>query len=466
MTYHEAVKLIEGSSKRRKLYPIYLRLERMRLIFEYLEIDRELPSVHIAGTSGKGSTSTLCAAVLQANGHRVGLHTTPHLQTTRERMQVNGQLPTEDQFIELTESVYQAALTIEEQHSYGAFNSQELIFTIAALYFKQQQVDIAVVETFMGGQYDPTNIINPLVSVITNVDLDHTRLLGKTVEAIAFVKSGVIKPNTPFITGATQPSVLQIFKNRCADLKTECIVIGQQNKHQARLLGQKGSMLSATVLNNLFANLHLSLLGKHQINNALMVLYIIQVLRTRGWLINDQAIRDGFAQAFIPGRLEIVEQQPITILDGAHNPAKTKALAQSLRRIFKNKKVVFVFAMKKSKNLEESIKPLLPLADKFIVTRFSETKSHRPTRIHQFIKSHGIPVITRLEPLAALQLAQRQVKKDQILCVTGSLYLVGKLRGQWHPEAAESVTVALDDTGWRTGVGEPILAKEIIRSRQ
>lgn len=463
MTYEEAISTLDGVSKRKLLSPIYLRLERLDLLFKKLDLDPAAPSVHIAGTSGKGSSSSLCAEVLKCAGYRVGLHTTPHLQTPRERMQVNGEMPSEEQFAHLIETVFNVALEIERTHSYGTYTSQEVLFTCAALYFKQMSADISVVETFMGGQYDPTNIIKPLVSVITNVDLDHTRLLGKTIESIATVKAGVIKPETPFITGAVQPAVIEIFKRRCNDVNTSCIVVGEGSSFRSRQLGQKGSLLSAQVLNNIFENLHIKLLGKHQINNALMVLYIIQVLRSRGWLIADEAIRAAFGQAFIPGRLEIVEQSPITILDGAHNPAKTKALATSLRKIFRGKKFVFVFAMKKGKDLEESIKPLLPLAEKFIITRFSEKKSKAPAAIAEIIRTKGIPVVTRLDPHKALELAQRQAKKDTHLCITGSLYLVGKLRDHWYPYEKHERRITLDDSGWTTTIqGEPISQKELV----
>lgn len=461
MNYAQAVNAIEHASKRKKLYPIYLRLERLRLLFAGLNIDPALPSVHIAGTSGKGSTSALTAAVLQEAGYKVGLHTTPHLQTPRERMQINGQLPSEEQFASLVQTVYDTALKIEDNNSYGAFNSQELMFAVAALHFSQQNVDLAIIETFMGGQYDPTNIIEPLLSVITNVDLDHTKLLGKTVESIAMVKAGVIKPNTPFLTSANQSGVLKIFQQRCADLNAPCIIVGQANSYKARLLGQRGSLLSANVLDNLFANLHLSLLGRHQIDNALLVLYIVQILRARGWLIADQAIRQAFTQAFIPGRLEIIQQNPMIILDGAHNPAKSKALANSLKRIFKQKKVIFVFGIKRGKDLEATLRPLLPLASKFIVTRFSEKKARSTAVVARAIRQKNVPVTVRINPVTALELAKKQTKKDDYICITGSLYLVGKLRDQWYPYNETFGHGTIEDTAWPTVIGEPIRPNEV-----
>lgn len=462
MTYPESLILIEAMNKRKKLSPMYLRLERLRQLFAELDVDPELPSVHIAGTSGKGSTSSLCADVLRQAGYTVGLHISPHLQTPRERMQVNGQMPSEAVFTHLAEQVYAAALHVEDRHSYGAFSTNDLLFTIAMLYFGQQRVDIAIIETFMGGQYDATNAIKPLVSVVTNVDLDHTKVLGSTVEAIAMVKAGVIKSETPFITGATQSSVIEIFKKRAADLGTSCIVVGEENKYRVRHLGQRGSILSVQVIDNLFANLHLKLLGKHQINNALMVLYIIQVLRSRGWLITDQAIRESFAKAFIPGRLEVVQENPLVILDGAHNPAKAKALASSLRRIFRQKPVIFVFAMKKGKDLNETLKPLLTLADRFIITSLPGSKGQPPAKIREAIRSKGIPAMIRLDPPKALQLALRYAGQDHVICVTGSLYLVGQLRTRWYPsQALESIES--DDLPTRT-TGEPFANLPAARS--
>lgn len=464
MTYDEAIKHIENSSRRRKLYPIYLRIERMKLLFEALGIDPAAPCIHIAGTSGKGSTSSLCAAVLQEAGYRVGLHTTPHLQTPRERMQVNGLMPSEEEFADLTLNVTKTSLLIEESHSYGAYNSQEILFAVAALHFHRLKVDIFVAETFMGGQYDPTNVVLPLVSVVTNVDLDHTRLLGKTVEAITMVKAGVIKPNTPFITAARQPGVLSILKQRCVDVGAPCIIIGQDNKHRAKMIGQKGSMLSVEVLNNLFANLHIRLLGKHQINNSIMVLYIVQVLRTRGWLIADESIRQAFAKSFVPGRLEIMQEEPLIVLDGAHNPAKTKALSASLKHIFKDKKAILVISMKKGKDYGQSLKYLLPLAQKIILTSFSRKKAHSTSTMARHIKAHNVPVVTRLNPVKALELAKRQAKQDNYICVTGSLYLVGMLRNQWHPYEKTDYSDSLDVTGWPArATGEPIRQAEIDR---
>ncbi len=460
MTYNEAITTLETVSRRKKLYPIYLRMERMQLLFDALGLDIASPSVHIGGTSGKGSTSTLCAEVLQAAGYSVGLHMTPHLQTPRERMQVNGVMPSETEFANLVSTVYPTALHLEDTRSYGAYNSQEILFAIAALHFKRSNVDIAIVETFMGGQFDPTNVIKPLVSMITNVDLDHTRLLGRTVEAIAMVKAGLIKVGTPFITAAVQPSVVAIFKQRAKDVNAPYIVIGEQNKHQAKMLGQKGSVLSAQVLDNLFANLHLKLLGKHQINNAIQVLYIAQVLRSRGWLIPDEAIRLAFAHAFIPGRLEIVEENPLIILDGAHNPAKSKALAETLKRLFRKQKIVFVFAMKKGKNFEDTVKPLLPIAEKFIITRFSDKKSQTTSIIAKHLKQRGVSATTRLDPVDAIKLAKRQAKPNTIICVTGSLYLVGQVRNYWFPNA-EKALPNFDDTAWANAVGEPIQRAEI-----
>ncbi len=432
----------------------------MEYLFRALGLDPEYPSIHIAGTNGKGSTSSLIAAVLKEAGYSVGLHTTPHLQTPRERFQINGQLPSEEVFALHVERAYRAILEIEANHSFGAFTNQELMFATGMDYFQRQGVDIAVIETFMGGQYDATNIIRPLVSVITNVELDHTGILGKTISSIAMVKAGVIKPQTPFITGATQPEAIQLFKQRCQDMKTECIVVGEENKYRARQLGLKGSLLSAEVLNNLFADLRIGLVGRYQINNAILCLYIAQVLRARGWLIADQAIRDGFERAFIPGRFEIVEHQPLIILDGAHNPAKTRALAHSLRPVLKNQKAIFVFAMKKGKNWEESLRPLIPLAAKFIVTRFSAKKSRSTTVIHRYLKAQGIPVATRLDPQAAIALAKRQVRPNQYICVTGSLYLVGKIRNQWHPYGShEPEALDLEQDTNRT-IGEPRVHKK------
>lgn len=444
MNYEEAVDILKNANKRKKLYPPYLRKERLELLFNKLGINPVMPAVHIGGTSGKGSTSSLCAAVFQEAGYKVGLHTTPHLQTPRERMQVNGKLPSEEEFGQLVYKVYSAAIEVEETNSYGAFGYQELLFTTAALFFKNQKTDIAIIETFMGGQMDATNLIKPLVSVVTNVDLDHTSVLGKTVEAIAMVKAGVIKEGTPFITSATQPGVRAIFQARCRDLNSPCIVVGQENRYRSRLLGQKGSILSAEVLNNLFANIHISLLGRHQINNALLTLYIVQVLRARGWLIADEAIRVAFTKAFIPGRLEIVQDNPLIVLDGAHNPAKTKALAGSLKKIFKNRKAIFVFSMKKGKDLQESIKPLLPLAEKFIITRFSKKKSVPTSEIKKLIQAYGVPVTVRVDCNKALELAAKQIKKDQYICVTGSLYLVGKVRDHWHPYSSPTDQTKLD----------------------
>lgn len=462
MTYDDAIASLEMMAKTKQFTPMYLRLERLALLFKELGIERDLPSVHIAGTSGKGSTSSLCASVFQQAGYKVGLHISPHLHTPRERMQVNGELPMPLRFASLIDRVMAAAEKVQNEHSYGGFKQNDILFTAAMLYFTEEQVDIAVIETSMGGHYDSTNVIQPLVSVVTNVDLDHTKVLGKTIEAIATVKAGVIKPETPFITGATQPSVLDIFKKRAADQNTSCIVIGEENKYRVRQLGQRGSLLSAEVIGNLFSDLHLRLLGKHQINNALMVLYIIQVLRSRGWLVSDESIRAAFSEAFLPGRLEVVQEDPIIILDGAHNPAKAKALAHSLRSIFRRKKITFVFAVKKGKNLDGTLKPLLPLAERFIVTNLPGGKGQSPAKITRRIKELGVPAVTRVRPEAAIEMAIRLNNKSGLICITGSLYLVGQLRAHWYPALAHEM-MSLSDDQHNMVSGEPFAHVETAR---
>ncbi|TSC66166.1 MAG: dihydrofolate synthase / folylpolyglutamate synthase [Candidatus Berkelbacteria bacterium Gr01-1014_85] len=433
--YQQALSLLRQSQQRGLLSPIYHRLRRLELLAHKLQVDLQAPTVHIAGTSGKGSTSLLVSQILMSAGYKVGLHTTPHLQTVRERMQIDGQLITEDQFSQRFEHVYQQALQIEAKSSYGAFQRQELLFMTALLHFQTENVDIAVIETFMGGEYDPTNIIKPLVSCVTNVDLDHTRLLGKDLISIAMVKAGVIKPQVPFVNGAIQPAVSELFARRAEDLGSPYIEIGQKHPRSAKSLGLNGSLLTAEVMNQFFYDLHLSLIGQHQIQNALMSLYLIQVLRSRGWLIADLAIRQGLKQAFIPGRLEIVDHSPLTILDGAHNPAKCTALAQSMRILFPKKRIIMVFAMKKGKDLLPSLKPLTKIVDKIIVTRFSERKGYATTDLAKLVRQNGIPCTTRLDPTKAYELAKDLAGHDGIVLITGSLYLVGLLRCLWHPVA-------------------------------
>lgn len=378
-----------------------MRLDRIRHLLAFLgNPQNQFKSVHIGGTSGKGSTAYLISSFLARAGYKVGLHLSPHLQVITERMQINNRFISENDFDRLVNEIQPLVDRVGREGGFGNPSYFEVLVALSFHYFAIKKVDIAVIEVGLGGTLDATNVIHPLVAVITNVDLDHTEILGSTVEKIASDKAGIIKGRIDVVTGATQPGVLEIIEQRCK---------------------QKHAKLTKLALSGLF-----------QEQNTELALAVIKTLEKHGFFVSDEIIKKTLREATFAGRLEIVKKDPLTILDGAHNPTKMQALVKALQQLFPKAKFTSIVGFKKGKDAESMIKELLPVTSKFVLTRFHLTTdtggdmSVDPKKIAEMVRDmrSSTPYIIQ---------EQEAILPSSKTLFTGSLYLVGEFRNRWYP---------------------------------
>jgi len=393
----------------------------------------QLPTIHIAGTNGKGSTAAFLASVLTAAGCKTGLYTSPHLHHFNERVQVNGQPVTNQELISLIAKIRQATQQHQLEPTYFEFTT-----ALAFLYLAQQQVDIAVIEVGLGGSLDATNVITPLVSVITNIGLDHTEWLGQTKQAIAARKAGIIKPHVPVITAETDPNILAYLKNIATPKNSQLYAVHEHldatvTNHSLTNqtftpiqtpIQTPGVRINATSL--LDQEFSIPLLGKHQITNALTALLTLRHLKAHPELsvsVKASAVKKGLAETHWPGRLDVVSQDPFILVDGAHNLESIAALSDFLSENLNLLPPldVLVIGMKRDKNLQPIIDHLVPKFRQVIVTE----GKYQPTPASQLAAQLG-PVAQAIPDIKqALTQAQQDLKPNHLMLITGSLYMIG-----------------------------------------
>ncbi|HEY5599653.1 MAG TPA: folylpolyglutamate synthase/dihydrofolate synthase family protein, partial [Candidatus Manganitrophaceae bacterium] len=302
-------------------------LERMEEILSLLgRPEKGFPSVHVAGTNGKGSTAAMIASALRRGGYRIGLYTSPHLIDFSERIRVDDIPIPQEEIVRLTEFL-RRRIEGEAPHLTETITFFEFTTALAFLYFAEAKVDLAVVEVGLGGRFDATNLLTPLVSVITNIDLDHEQYLGPTIVRIAEEKAGVIKERVPVVTGAAQPEVLSLFERIARSKEAPLIRLGEEIKVSGDLPARfvyRGDQERIV---------HCPLLGRHQIRNAALAVAALEQLRLKGIQLSEKDLLDGIADVRWEGRLEMIRKNPLIFLDGAHNPAGAETLGDFLKEI-------------------------------------------------------------------------------------------------------------------------------------
>lgn len=396
---------------------------------------RQFPSVQVGGTSGKGSTSTFIAAILRAAGYRTGLHTSPYLQTAIEKVQVSGQpMPPQD----LVALVTWATPIIERAASanpYWPMNYVQIWAALAFAYFARRKVDIAVVEVSLGGRFDYTNVLNPLVAAITTVDFDHTTTLGTTLREIAWHKAGIIKPGATVVTGVQHREALDVIETECQQQAAQLLRLDRDLRYSVKHLDVNGTNFDFQGQDQRYSSLVLAMLGEHQVRNACVALGAVEALRLKGMEITEEAIRTGLRAASVPGRLEIVQQHPTVVLDGAHNPEKARTLLHALERLFPHRPLVFVLGIGAAKEAPEILQVLAPAAQLVVCTAVSVPgkPASLPETLILEARALGVNAVASPDPSHALDEALSAAGPDAVVCVTGSLFLVGLLRERWHP---------------------------------
>jgi dihydrofolate synthase/folylpolyglutamate synthase len=417
-----------------------LKLDRMRHLLDRLGRPHErLRIVHIAGTKGKGSTAALVAAVLQAAGRRVGLFTSPHLVRVEERVQVNGQVITPPELLAAMQAV-EAAVADVDAGADAPVTFFEVMTAVGLLHFDRQRVDWAVLETGLGGRFDATNVCTPAVSVITSISFDHMDQLGHTLAAIAGEKAGIIKPGVPVVSGATAPDAAAVIRQRAEQLEAPLYEL----QRHFFLEFEEGSVLQDRPPRACFRRadtpftpwFDLGLWGRHQAENGALAWRTLGMLSAHGVSIDNDTLAAGLRQVRWPARLEIVGRRPWVILDCAHNDASFRALVIWLSSAISARRRLLILAMSRDKDLPALTPLLTDHFDEVWITRYaSSSRGADPEHLAKlWTAAGGGPVHLAPTALAAWHEARAVAHADDLICVTGSVFLAGELRETLCPQ--------------------------------
>jgi dihydrofolate synthase/folylpolyglutamate synthase len=411
-------------------------LEKFGMIFDLTQVKRilvaignphqEVQTIHAGGTNGKGSTSAMMASILQQEGYRVGLYTSPHLNRFTERIKVNGKEIEEEAVGNLTGWIRERieAAGIEPPFTFFDFTT-----AMALLYFSQKMVDLAIVEVGLGGRLDSTNVIDPLLSIITNITKDHGEHLGKSVLKIAQEKAGIIKKGRPLITAATQPQVIRLFSKICSEKGSPFFQVGKE----FRYIQSEEKDFNYEGLHRKLWNLHLNLSGFHQVINATTALGAMEVLDDLGYRVSIEAMVEGLRKVEWPGRLEMVHPSPRVLLDGAHNPGGALVLKESLKKEFQYQHLILLIGILKDKDCESILHLLAPLADHIIFSKPHIDRAASPNFLMKALRKNRKKAEIIEDLHQAIEKGLSMTKEEDLFCITGSLYMVGEARAYFHP---------------------------------
>ncbi len=380
---------------------------------------KDLKFIHIAGTNGKGSTAAMTASILRKAGYRTGLYTSPYIYQFGERMQVDGELISDEDLIAITEYVKPLADTMSETPT-----EFELITAIAFEHFKRQKCDIVVLEVGLGGLLDATNVIDcPEVAVITNIGLDHTDILGHTLEEIAMNKAGIIKENGNAVIYRGAPSVEAVFEKVCAEKNTAL--------KKANFAGLK--LTSHDLFEQVFdcgeyKDLHLPLLGDHQLHNAAVVLAVAETLIEKGWKISKENIYDGIRDVSWPGRFDIVSRDPLFIIDGGHNPQCLEALVKNIQDYLTDRRVIALTGVLADKDYGDMYKPVMPLIEQFVCVTPPNPRRLPAEELAQHLTGVGAIATACADIPTGVRKAIQLAGADGVVLCFGSLYTIGDIR--------------------------------------
>jgi len=424
MLYSEAMDYMQNLTK----FGMNFGLERIIELLRRLDNPhRRIKVIHVGGTNGKGSTTAMLANVLQSAGYRVGTFTSPHLHSYTERYQING--------TEIAQNQVAALITrlrphLEEMVLDGFEHPTEFEVStaLAFCYFAEEKVDFLVLEVGLGGAIDSTNVVHPLLAVITNVAMDHMDYLGDTVSDIARVKAGIIKPGIPVVTASDNHEVLAIIQEKC--LANECILIqvGKDVTWTYVEHSLNGQYFNYQGLNWRLSELWLPLMGQHQVVNAATALASLEVLAGFGVSIDENALRNGLGKTVWPARLELLSQKPLVLIDGAHNYEGARSLRQALDTYFPDREIIMVLGMLGDKERARVVAELVPLARQVIITKPNSPRAGDWKQMADQAR-HYLSAVETVESISdAVLTALQQAREGDLVCITGSLYMVAEAR--------------------------------------
>ncbi|EQF23010.1 bifunctional FolC family protein [Clostridioides difficile CD160] len=426
MKYEEALEYISQTNK----FGIRLGLENIGKLLELLGNPQEtLNIIHVAGTNGKGSVCSFVSNILRECGYKVGLYTSPYLETFTERIRVNGENIPQDDVARIIELIKEK-IDIMVGQGYEYPTEFEVVTAMAFYYYSEQKVDFVALEVGLGGRYDATNIITKsLVSVIASISLDHTGILGDTIEKIAYEKAGIIKERGVVLVYDQTDEAKNVIKSVCKEKKAQYIEVNFDDVN-IKKSDIDSQIYDCTVMKEIYKDLEIKLIGEHQINNSILAMSVIKYLKDINKLenISEKSIRKGLITTQWPGRIEKIKENPIFIIDGAHNEDGAKSLAKALDKNFKERSLTLLIGMLEDKDIDSVLNILLPRFNKVITTTPNNPRAINSDILKEKVLKYVDDVTSKHEIEDAVNYTLETANKDDVIISAGSLYMIGTVR--------------------------------------
>ena len=411
-------------------------LERMETLLSLVaNPHKKLAAAHIAGTKGKGSTATMLARMLQANDYSVGLYTSPHVVDLHERIAINGRNISDSELLGLINRIYAAVEKMTKKDTPTFF---EIFTAMAFMYFVDKKVDIAVIETGLGGRLDSTNVIEPAVVGITSISIDHQNLLGNTIDLIAREKAGVIKKGIPVVSVPQDPAAMKELKKAALAAKATLMVTGKDIDFSYRFESSREhgphTRICLTTPTSKFEHLRVPLPGEHQASNCGLALAMLDTLKVGGYKIDDSKAIEGLKDVKMLGRMEVIHNDPRILIDAAHNAASIKALVCAIGQHVPYDSMIVIFGCGQDKDVRGMLEQLQYGADKVIFTRSNSPKAMYPQDLaDMYTEICGKMCQTAMSLRESLRIASSAIGREDLICITGSFYLVGQAKVMFKP---------------------------------
>ncbi|MBQ8998692.1 MAG: bifunctional folylpolyglutamate synthase/dihydrofolate synthase [Clostridium sp.] len=423
MRYEEAMKYITEVGNFGSNYG----LERTHKLLEYLgNPEKDLKLIHIAGTNGKGSTTSMITEILMGAGYKVGMYTSPFIEEFEERIQINRRNIPKETLANLIDEVKVAVERVIEE-GYNHPTEFEIITVLMLLYFKKEKIDFGVIEVGLGGRLDSTNVIIPILQVITSISFDHTNLLGNTLEEIAGEKAGIIKKNIPTVIYPQEEEALKVIKNKCAAMESDLYTADKDNMKFVKVVNEDKPYQLLKYKEEF--NIFLPLLGEHQILNLSVAMKVIEVLNNRKIVnITTESIIKSIKNVTWKGRLEVLSNNPYVVIDGAHNIQGIKTLSRNIKKYFKYENLHLILGILADKDVEEMIKIITPMAKQVYAVTPNSIRAELADDLKNEIVKYNANCRAFDEYEEAYLEALKNAKENDIILASGSLYMIGDMR--------------------------------------
>ncbi|MCT4507789.1 MAG: bifunctional folylpolyglutamate synthase/dihydrofolate synthase [Tepidibacter sp.] len=425
MNYNEALEYIHGTYK----FGRVLGLDNITKLLSLLDNPQDdLNIIHVAGTNGKGSTCSFINSMLISSGHKVGLYTSPYLESFTERIRIDSENIQENELARVTEIV-KSKVDDMVKEGFNHPTEFEIVTAIAFYYYKEQNVDFVVLEVGMGGRFDATNVIkNPLINVITPISIDHTDYLGDTLEKIAYEKGGIIKENCEVIMYPQNKESEAVIK-KIAKEKNCTLTMANIEDKEITKMDILGQVFNCKVKDTVYENLEIQLMGKHQVNNAIVALNVINILKDKYDLkISDKDIYEGLKNTKWAGRIEVLKKDPLFIIDGAHNEDGANSLCNTIDNYMEDKSITLVLGMLKDKDVESVCEILIPRCKNIITTKPNNPRAMKSDELKEIINKLNKDCTSCDNIDEAVRLALKNSSKNDAIICAGSLYMIGNIR--------------------------------------